>query len=240
MKHVVNKSLVSQIHDVLREDIVSLRLAPGARIAVDAMARRFGVSRTPVRDALNWLVEERLVQLSPRVGYFVVQLTPQDVEEIADVRKMIELYALDRAFGRFEPGELEAMEQELEQTLALPDRRRREAFDRIDRRFHMRLIARSGNRRLQELAERIYVFVDIMRHLNVRPVEALHEHLAIVRAMRAGDRERATRLLAEHIDNVKAVILQDARARIASTDGTRRDDRNDRVEWQGRRRRAPS
>ena len=208
MRSLVKSSLVKQVQEVLRDEIINLRLKPGEKIHVDRLAERFGVSRTPVREALSLLVEEGLVELAPRVGFFVIRLSARDVEEISDVRKMIELYALDQALAHMTDEEIDALEQELLEAMRLPRDQRPGVFDRVDRRFHMRLIERSGNLRLQQLAERIYAFVEMMRHLNVRPDQAMSEHLEIVRAMRRRDAAEARRLLALHIDNVKAVILE--------------------------------
>lgn len=213
---VVSSSLVKQIQRLLRSDIVNLRLSPGEKISIPALAARFGVSRTPVREALNLLVEEGLVRLAPRVGYFVVRLTPRDIQEISDVRAMIELYALERGMARLSDDTLEAMERELRELQAMPPGPRASGFKKVDARFHRQLIACSGNRRLEAIAERIHAFVDLMRSLNVRPDAAIEEHLAIVQAMRRRDVAEARRLLALHIGNVKAVLL-------AGGDGAARD-----------------
>ena len=207
MRAVVKSSLVRQVHEVLREEIMRLRLRPGEKVRVDALATTLGVSRTPVRDALNLLVEEGLVELRPRVGYFVVRLTPRDVVEISEVRKIIETYALQQALPDFTDQEILAMEEELLSLMSLPPTQQAAAFERVDRQFHLLLIERSGNRHLGEVAQRIHAFVEMMRHLNVRVPQAIAEHLRIVRAMKRRDAEDASRLLAEHIDNVREVIL---------------------------------
>ena len=226
MKEIVNQSLVEQIHRILQEEITSVRLAPGEKLAVDKLAKRFGVSRTPVREALNLLVEEGLARVVPRVGYFVVAITAKDVEDISDVRKMCELYAMDRAIRRLTDAEIDSLEQRLLSTMALPDPRERETvFRDVDSEFHSELIARSGNRRLQQIADRIYVFVRLMRHLNDRTDAAMEEHLAIIRAMRRRDAEEAKRLLAEHIDNVQAAILEGLGARLSLGGGSAGRDR---------------
>lgn len=204
---IVNTSLVEQIREILREDIVSLRLPPGTRLAVDSLAERFGVSRTPVRDALNALVEEGLVVLAPRVGYYVVELSLEDVEEISDIREMIELYALRRAMKTMRQSDITALLEETRALRSLGDDERRRVFEQLDRRFHVEVIRAAGNNRLYDLSARILALVDLMRNLNVRVDEALDEHIAILEAMQKGDAPLAQRLLQEHLEGVRKAIV---------------------------------
>lgn len=206
-KRISHSSLVEQIREVLREDIVSLRLAPGVKLNVFSLAEQFGVSRTPVRDALQLLVEEGLVVVSPRVGCYVVQLSAEDVREISGIRKMIELYAFPLALRNLSPAEIAGFHERTLAVRDLPYADRRRAFEQLDREFHRELIRRAGNRRLAELAGRIHAFVDLMRNLNVRVDGALAEHLAILEAMRAGDEAEARRRLEAHLDAVTEAIL---------------------------------
>ncbi|MGE5576285.1 MAG: GntR family transcriptional regulator [Syntrophothermus sp.] len=204
---IINSSLVEQIRNVLREDIVSLRLAPGEKLNVIALAEHFGVSRTPIRDALQLLVEEGLVIVVPRVGYYVVQLSAEDVREISGIRKMIELYAFDLAMLHMTPETIEEMYRQALAVKNLPGDKRRSAFERLDRAFHADIIRYADNRRLLELSARIHVFFDLMRNLNVRVEEALEEHLAILRPMRNGDVAEARKMLELHLDTVTKAIL---------------------------------
>lgn len=208
-ERIVSTSLVEQIRGILREDIVSLRLPPGTRLAVDSLAERFGVSRTPVRDALNALVEEGLVMLAPRVGYYVVELSVQDVEEIADIREMIELYALRRAMKEMHPSDVTVLLEETRALRALGGDERRRAFERLDRKFHVEIIRAAGNKRLRDLSARILALIDLMRNLNVRVEEALDEHIAILEAMQKGDAALAQRLLQDHLEGVRRAIVSE-------------------------------
>ncbi|MCR4402195.1 MAG: GntR family transcriptional regulator [Firmicutes bacterium] len=208
-ERIVSTSLVEQIRGILREDIVSLRLLPGARLAVDSLAERFGVSRTPVRDALNALVEEGLVMLAPRVGYYVVELSAQDVEEIADIREMIELYALRRAMRVMRPQDIELLLEETRAVRSLRGEERRRMFEQLDRKFHTEMIGAANNKRLRDLSARILALVDLMRNLNARVDEALDEHIAILEAMRKGDVSVAQRLLQEHLEGVRRAIISE-------------------------------
>lgn len=206
-RRIRTSSLAEQIRNVLREEIVSLRLAPGGKLNVVSLSEQFGVSRTPVRDALQLLVEEGLVVVTPRVGWYVVRLSDEDIREISGIRKMIELYAFEPALTRLSPAAVEEMHRATLAIRALPPAEQRRAFERLDRKFHTDLIRSAGNGRLFELSARIHAFVDVMRNLNVRVEGAVEEHLAILEAMRRQDVEGARRALEAHLDAVTEAIL---------------------------------
>lgn len=206
-KRIQKSSLVEQIRNALREEIVSLRLLPGQRLNVIALAEEFGVSRTPIRDALQLLVEEGLVVVVPRVGWYVFKLSDEDIREFSGIRRMIELYAFGEALKRLSPAAVDEMYRATRAVKDLPASERRRVFARLDRKFHVDLIRSAGNNRLLELSARIHSFVDVMRNLNVRVEGAVDEHLAILEAMRRGDREGARRALEAHLDAVTEAVL---------------------------------
>jgi DNA-binding GntR family transcriptional regulator len=206
-KRIQQSSLVEQIRSALREEIVSLRLLPGQRLNVIALAEEFGVSRTPIRDALQLLAEEGLVVVVPRVGWYVFKLSDEDIREFSGIRRMIELYAFGQAMERLSPAAIDEMYRATLAVKELPASERRRVFERLDRKFHLDLIRSAGNNRLVELSARIHSFVDVMRNLNVRVDGAVDEHLAILEAMRRGDREGARRALEAHLDMVTEAVL---------------------------------
>ncbi|MGE5623553.1 MAG: GntR family transcriptional regulator [Methanocella sp.] len=150
-KRIQKSSLVEQVRSALREEIVSLRLLPGQRLNVIALAEEFGVSRTPVRDALQLLVEEGLVVVVPRVGWYVCKLSDADIREIAGIRRMIELFSFGQALERLTPAAIDEMYRATLAVKELPAVERRRVFERLDRKFHVDLIRAAGNSRLLEL-----------------------------------------------------------------------------------------
>lgn len=206
-KLIVSNSLSEQTRGIIRDDIISLRLHPGCRLTVDALAARFGISRTPVRDALNALAEEGLVVVAPRVGYYVVDLTAEDIQEISGLRKMVELYAFQLAVHNLTQGQIERMLHETVAAKALPEPEKRKVFEMLDRQFHMEIIYAAKNKRLVDFFMPIQSFVDLMRNLNVRVDEAIDEHIFILEALQSGDMEAAGHALAEHLNIVETMIL---------------------------------
>lgn len=206
---IVNSTLVEQIRTVLREDIVSLRLKPGEKLTVDALADRFGVSRTPVRDGLNALVEEGLVVVAPRVGYYVVELTLNDIHEICGIRKMMEIYAMQSASeSDVLLNRVDEMLEEHIRVRQLSGAIKQEAFEGLDKEFHNQIIHASGNGRLIDIFMRTNSFVDLMRNLNTRVETAIEEHISMLQALQRKDTESATRLLEIHLDLVEEAIAE--------------------------------
>ncbi len=210
-REIISSTLMEQTRAVLRDDIISLRLRPGEKLTVDSLSERFGISRTPVRDALNALVEEGLVTVAPRVGYYVVDLSTEDIKEISGIRRMIELYAFGIAAGNMDRDDVQSLLCDTLASKNLPAKERRATFERLDRQFHMDIIRAAGNRRLVDLFMPIASFVDLMRNLNVRVEEALEEHIAILQTVLDGDTDQAMHLLEEHLNSVESAILLNVR-----------------------------
>lgn len=207
ISHITKSSLAEQIRGVLREEIVTLRRVPGEKLNVISLAEEYGVSRTPVRDALQLLVEEGLVVVAPRVGWYVVKLTEEDIREISGIRRMIEVYAFEQALAHSDPVAIDEMYRATLALKDLPPAERGPAFQQLDRKFHTDLVRSAGNNRLLELSARIHAFVDVMRNLNVRVDMAVDEHLAILEARRRGDAAAARQALQAHLDAVTDAIL---------------------------------
>ncbi|MBO8126963.1 MAG: GntR family transcriptional regulator [Firmicutes bacterium] len=206
---VQSDSFVQQVYEIIRRQIVTMNLRPGEKLGVEQLASSLGVSRTPVREALNLLVREGLVTVKPRVGYYVVRLTPTDVEEICDVRKMIELYSLEHALKTVPAAKWQELLTASRVFLTDPQatEKRSDFFD-LDRDLHGTILSGVNNRRLHEVAYQIWAFVDLMFNMNQRILEATKEHIGILEAILESDLSAAKKRLALHIDDVCQAIIR--------------------------------
>ena len=213
--------LSEQTYLVLKDKILRRQLEPGARISVDDIAHGLGVSRTPVTDALKRLALEGLVEILPRRGTFVTELTARDVSELFDIRLLVELYASRVIAGR-------GRAQEFLQAIDEPIGRMREAtvngdygdyesFISADRQLHTTLVAMSENQRLMQIFTELNVHMRVARAHYLNNVEnarqAHQEHEAILAAFQSGEVERVEQALTAHIINVKCRILELLEAR---------------------------
>jgi DNA-binding GntR family transcriptional regulator len=207
---VARELLADRAYADLRDRIVTLRIAPGAPIDEDLLGGELGIGRTPVREAIKRLALENLVTVFPRRGTFASEINITDLADISDVRTQLEGHAAYRAAQRITP----AQREQLDQLLAELDRSQgsddTEALMALDARVHRFVNGCAGNPYLQEtlgryfnLSLRIwYLVLDRLPHLFAR----VHEHGDLLRAVAAGDAERARAIVAEHIETFEREI----------------------------------
>ena len=207
-----------EVYRALRQSILSQLFDPGQRLQVDEIADRLGVSLTPVRQAFQQLWTEGLVEIRPRSGTFVAQLTAQDVEETFDLRTALECLAAERAIERATQehcAELRRLLDELAKpVLCEEDRKRHEQDNRC---FHKLLIEASGNRRLAESYEGMNAHLQIVRVHSRQTdwAERLQieqgEHEEIVAALEARDLPRLQTALRNHIQRARVSLIEGLR-----------------------------
>ena len=196
-------SVVDQVHAALREQILSGELERGSRLPQETLAAEFGVSRTPLREALRRLAAEGLVTLQPNYGATVSKLDFGDMRDAWTARLVIEPPAARMGAERRPEPELDRMQAAIDHQRAVGDPA---ASLDANRDFHLALVAASGNPHLIHLAEllwvaRISVAIYTAQAAQVGGTAAWSdEHDGILAAMRAGDGDAAERLTREHIE----------------------------------------
>jgi DNA-binding GntR family transcriptional regulator len=211
---------VDGVYKELRNAIVSYRLKPGERLNVDELAKLLGVSLTPVRGAIQQLATEGLVEVKPRSGTFVANLTPEDVEETFQIRCALECLACEEAVGKIDDDGLRRL-RELVKSLKRPVRseedRRTHELDNSE--LHQTIVRAAGNRRLVEMYEALNAHIKIARvhaaenDWPVRMREEQVEHEAIVQALEARDAARLRNAMRKHLYRAKDALVAALRAR---------------------------
>ncbi len=194
----------------LRRAITSGDLRPGGQIRQDALAARFEVSRVPLREALKSLEAEGLVVHHIHRGYFVAELSLDDLEEIYRIRTLLETEAVRLAVARMPDGTvatLERIQHEVERAADEGDVPGMAAANRL---FHFTLIEASGMPRLVRLIATLWDSTDAYRSLyyteDPHRKQAVREHRAVISALRHGDEEAAIRWLDEHRAHAVAAL----------------------------------
>ncbi|MEO6525102.1 MAG: GntR family transcriptional regulator [Gemmatimonadaceae bacterium] len=196
------------IADVLRAEIQEGAAAAGSALRQEDLAKRFGVSRLPVRDALLRLEAEGLVVVHPNRGAFVTSLTPPEVREIYDMRVLLEGDLIERAVPRMTPTDWRRIDGALASA----------AFNAggadwaaLDRAFHVALYEPAERPRQLEAITGLRGMVDrySIAHavLPTNTPEWLRDHEAIVAAARAGAAAAARRLVTDHLERAAALVL---------------------------------
>jgi DNA-binding GntR family transcriptional regulator len=202
----VDETSKSLIYKKLRRSIIMGARESGERLNVEALADEYNTSVTPVRDALQMLSHEGLVDIKPRSGYFVRSITLKQLRDLLDVRRMLELTAIERATLRATEEQIEEMSHVHAGYTGDDD----ESYDRYtdeNRRFHYLLARASGNNELAELVgslhDRLARFM-VMRRAG-KSMEITHER--IIEAMKTQNVETARQALLDDIDRAHEAIL---------------------------------
>jgi len=194
-----------RVVDALREEIVTLTIAPGTALDKAVLARRFGVSRFPIAEAFNRLKAEGLVDIRPQSGTTVSRIRLTDARENMFLRRALEGEAMLALADRFEGALAAEIERNLRYQKAAVEADDRQGFHRLDLEFHDILISAVGHPRMRAIVEHARLALDRVRRLLITPRRhALShaEHLAILEALTAGDGQRARTAMAAHIDSV--------------------------------------
>lgn len=206
-------SQVQRAVTLLRDMIVSNRLAPGSNHLEVELAAMLGMSRTPVREAAIILEGQGLVEVVPRRGVRILPISPRDMDEIYSVLTELEsLAAHDLAQRRLPVTDLVRLHKlidRMEAALACDDRT---AWAQADDKFHALLVALAGNRRLEQV---VATFSDQVRrarlltlYIRPRPDQSNADHRALVEAIAAGEPELARSIHREHRMRAKDLMLR--------------------------------
>lgn len=196
----------ARVYLTLREAITTAELVPGRRLSENELAGQLGVSRTPIREALALLREERLVAIVPQLGTFVTRVSPVAVADAAFVREALECAAVRHAARRIGSDALAELQANLAaQELADPVR-----FDGLDDEFHRVLADASGHGIAWTLAHRANGQLDRIRGLSLPEPgyvgEMVKEHHDVVAAVARGDADGAERALRHHLQMVPSLL----------------------------------
>jgi DNA-binding GntR family transcriptional regulator len=203
-------SLSRVVSEQIRGRILDGSLKPGERLVEDRLSAELGVSRVPVREALRGLSVEGLVTLLPRRGATVVEITPETVAELVEVRALLEGLNAKLAAQRHDP----EIVGQLEDTLARGDRAAKagtaEELARLNAEFHERLAVASRNSVLSEVMRGLRERTSIAFALNgpARAREDWDEHAGVLAAVIAGDSELAALLATRHVQNAAAAFAR--------------------------------
>jgi DNA-binding GntR family transcriptional regulator len=211
------RTLSEQTYVWIKERIFTGDLEPGERISIEALAQRIGVSRTPVRDAVNRLAQEGLVHIAARRGTFIAPLTPDDVAELYDTRYFLEPSISEevaRGASRKLIAELTEIQQHsesIEPTSVYRDFAAHERYIELDARFHLRIVAECANARLENLVAQCLVQRRVAPRLFRSdfdgPPRRIAEHRAVLDAIAQHQPDEARLAMRRHLRCARDELL---------------------------------
>ena len=197
------RALYEEVAELLRQRIFKRELVPGSWIDELKLAEEYGISRTPLREALKVLATEGLVTMKVRRGAYVTEVSERD---LADVYHLLALLESDAASAvathasEAQLRELQALHNELEKALS-----NRERFFEINEAFHMRLLEIANNRWRDQMVADLRKVMKLNRHNSLlksgRAEESLAEHRVIMAALSARDGDASAQRMREHFRN---------------------------------------
>jgi DNA-binding GntR family transcriptional regulator len=197
------RPLYLEVADRLRQQIFARELEPGSWIDEMKLSQAFGISRTPLREALKVLAVEGLVTMKPRRGAYVTEMSRDDV---AQVYHLLALLESDAAASVAELAEAPQRER-LRQLHARLERqvRQRDAFFAANEQFHIALLEAAGNRWALQIVTDLRKVMKLNRHHSLfkqgRLSDSLAEHRALMQAIESGDAAAARALMRTHFEN---------------------------------------
>jgi DNA-binding GntR family transcriptional regulator len=210
-------ALGDKVYEVLKRKILERELNAGDKVLVDDVAQQLGVSRTPVKDALNRLAVEGLIEKVARRGTFVTTVSLREVDELFDLRLLLETYAAEKVLER---GVVEPFLAKMEEYMVNIDRIADSdspdyyALMSWNRDLHLALITLADNNHMLQIYEGLNIHIQVARvhysHSTASVRQTQREHRAIYEAFESGDLEQIKRAISTHINNVRAEIIEAA------------------------------
>ena len=204
-------SLADRAYHAIREMIVSLELRPGAVIDERGLMAQLGIGRTPTREALRRLAQERLVEVYPRRGMFVTSVDIRDLASLAEVRSVLESHVARVAAERATDEDRNALEALLDALGAQKELNPRELME-LDERIHRQVYRCAHNPFLEATLEEYYVLALRIWYLALDRAQELEEavlgHRELLEAIHDGDADRAEETMRRHVLDFEAAMRQ--------------------------------
>ena len=198
--------------DLIRQAIVDGRVLPGQRLKEEELAQQLGISRTPIREALLVLQTEGLLEATPNRGATVRSYDPAELEEMYDLRALLESHAARRAATRVTAAQLEELRASCDRFAALLGGDDLPALVAENGFFHDTILAAAESERLSGMVRQVVAMPLVYKsYVWYSPAQASashHYHLQLVKALERADGERAEIVMREHVFEARDVLVQ--------------------------------
>lgn len=198
MSTLIAKSITEQIYEIMKDKILFQEYEIGSKIETKEIAEEYNISVMPVRDALKKLCSEELVVNKSRVGFFVRTFSEEEIDNIMELRSVLEIYCLDTYFEKINKNRLKVICHNIK----LIENQNKSDFARLDDEFHNLIISSSNNNIVMKNYNNIKDIIVLCRHLDKKRIRfANEEHCQIIESIVSGNKETAIEQLKTHISN---------------------------------------
>ena len=205
-------NLEDQVHKIIKDKIIWHEIKMKERIIDKKLAGELGVSRSMVRQVLTTLVKEELLIMVPRNGFYVREITKKEIEEIYNIRKVIEGYATELSVPKISSRDIAEVEEVFKNAKNDLGKDEVKSFIETDVELHKLLVSNCGNEHLKKMINEhndkyaFYRVVDLSRV--ERAKESYFEHYEIFKAVKEKKAKLSSELIAKHIENAKNIIIE--------------------------------
>lgn len=203
MNRIAPTALYQEVAERLRQRIFAHELTPGTWIDEQKLAEQYGISRTPLREALKVLASEGLVELKPRRGCYVTEISRQDLDDIFPLIALLEGRCAGEAVDRAKPADIAALKAIHNRLEAAARDGRIDAFFEANQEFHRQIQELAGNRWLLTVIQDLRTVLKLSRlhslSLEGRLQQSLDEHRLIMAALESGEGGRAEKTMHDHL-----------------------------------------
>lgn len=199
-------------YNYIRDGIMNGKWQPGERLREDFIAAEIGISRTPVREAINRLAAHGLLKNTRRIGVYVAELDETDVLELLDIRESLEHLAVTRLAEHDPPLDLDPLQLVHRQYTDAVAAGSRDSAMQYDREFHRQIISMTNNRRLESMYQEATASIHLTQVLNCLNLEdllkAVAEHEAILQGLINRNPQAAREAVTRHFQRIRHSITQ--------------------------------
>jgi DNA-binding GntR family transcriptional regulator len=204
-------TLRQKAYQLLKQEIISGYLPPGSLLTESELAISIGVSKTPVREALSQLEHDKLVSPIPRKGYLVTTITLKDIQEIFEIRLILERAVTMLAVERITKSELVKLERYLELKFDPSDQESFYQYIQANKEFHMEIARASHNSRLVEHLAQVFIDAQRLQYMDLTIGESSwawqRDHERIIEALRKRDQPSAAIAVEEALEESRTRLL---------------------------------
>lgn len=223
LQPIERRNLGSDVYRILRDRILSQELKAGEKLSDLRLSSELGVSRTPIREALHQLAQDGVVIAEPNRGFFVATFTRGDLEEIFELRRVLEMYAIEHLTDADHTEELQRALFELDHverliqnaTTQQQKMEAAEAFLKTDRGFHSWLVSTIGNKRMSTIVGGLWTQIAIFQQVDGSGefpewmTVAVQQHRELLTSLLNGDKEGARAQMTDHLEDMRTLVLED-------------------------------
>lgn len=213
LKTFTKPTLRNEVYLTIKEAILTGEISAGERISIGRLLQEIGFSPTPIREALLKLEQEGFVSRRPKGGFIVSQFTKKDIEEIFDIRSLLESYAATLAIAHIQPKDIRWLEENIRESEQYILKNKLNKVSTLNTQFHDYLNQLSHNDRLLSiingLRDQIFQYRSAILRVPEKARMSVEHHKRMVEAIKRRDVELLKKIIQEHIQVGKEVILSE-------------------------------